>query len=247
LPPGVARTLEDWAARRERLALRINVSALEFPDAAARDAALASGKIKGASVGERFILTEQPEKEIKGALRLCAAISYEPSPPRPLDIKDDGVVMINPAQRDLLIAGELAAVAEATEDSLRWRITRKSVLAARSRGWTGEEIIDRLGNRSTGHWLPQFLRYAIQGWCGNMSEPGPTALTTAPLLQTANNEVADAIWQCGFLREYLLARIGGRALLVKPESVKELRRLLEEYGFEPGKEVLLPAQPENKK
>jgi hypothetical protein len=91
------------------------------------------------------------------------------------------------------------------------------------------------------------LRYAIQGWLGVRDEPGPTALATAPLLQTANAEVADAIWQCGFLRPHLLARIGGRALLVKPESVKELRKLLDEYGFEPGKEVLLPADAQSEK
>jgi len=247
LPPGVARTLGDWAARRERLALRLDASVLEFPDAAARDAALASGKVKGVSVGQRFILIEQSEKTLKGSLRLGGTVSYEPNPPRPLDIHDDGTVTINPAQRDLLIAGELAAVAEATENPLRWRITRESVLAARSRGWTAEEIINRLERRSAKSYLPLFLRYAIQGWFGVRDEPGPTALAAAPLLQTANAEVADAIWQCGFLHPHLLARIGGRALLVKPESVKELRKLLDEYGFAPGKEVLLPAQPEKKK
>ncbi|MGH9766719.1 MAG: helicase-associated domain-containing protein [Blastocatellia bacterium] len=247
LPPGVARTLGDWAARRERLAVRINASVLEFPDAAARDAALTSGKIKGASVGERFILTGQSEQALKRALRLGAVISYDPIPPHPLEIKDDGEVRINPARRDLLIAGELAAVAEATEDPLRWRITRESVLAARSRGRTAGEIIDRLENRAAVQAMPLFLRYAIQGWLGDKSEPGPMALATAPFLQTANAELADAIWQCGFLRAHLLARIGGRAMLVKPESVKELRKLLDEYGFEPGKEVLLPAQPEKKK
>ena len=247
LPPGVARTLGDWAARRERLTVRLGASVIEFPDDAARDAALAGGKVKGAAIGDRFILTDQSEQALKGALRLGGPIKYEPQPPRPLDIKDDGEVTINPARRDLLIAGELAAVAEATEDPLRWRITCESVLAARSRGWTSEEIIDRLENRATGLALPPFLRYAIQGWLGAKNGPGPTALATAPLLQTANAEVADAILQCGFLRPHLLARIGSRAVLVKPESVKELRKLLDKYGFDPGKEVLLPSQPEKKK
>jgi hypothetical protein len=249
LPPGVARTLGDWAARRERLTVRLDASVIEFPDASARDAALAGGKIKGASVGARFILTEQSEQTIKRSAALGGVIGYEPQPPRSLIIEDDGVVTINPARRDLLIAGELAAVAEATEDPLRWRITRESVLAARARGWTAEEVIDRLENRAAGLVLPLFLRYAIQGWRGNRNEAGPTALTTAPLLQTANAEVANAICQCGFLRPHLLARIGACAVLVKPESVKELRKLLDEYGFEPGKEILLPApaQSEEKK
>lgn len=68
-------------------------------------------------------------------------------------------------------------------------------------------------------------------------------------LQTVNAEVAEAICKCSLLRPHLLARIGPRAVLVKPESARQLGKLLNEYGFEPGKEVLLPAptQPEKKK
>jgi len=247
LPPGVARTLSDWAARRERLAVRLGASVVEFPDTAARDSALTAGKVKGTAIGDRFLLTEQSEQALKRALPLGGAISYEPQPPRPLIISDDGNVLISPAQRDLLIAGELAAVAEPTEIPLCWRITRASVVAARSRGWTADEIINRLENRAAGLILPLFLRYAIHGWCGSKTEPGLTALTAAPLLQTANDEVAKAICQCSFLRPHLLARIGSTAVLVKPESVKPLGKLLKEYGFEVGKEVLLPAPAQTEK
>lgn len=247
LPLGVARSLSDWAARRERLAVRLNASVLEFPDAAARDAALAAGKVKGSAIGDRFILTEQSEQALKRVVQLGGAIHYEPEPPRSLTIQDDGVVRIAPAQRDLLIAGELAAVAETTGDPLVWRITRSSALAARARGWTADEIINRLERRAVGLVLPPFLRYAILGWLGVRNEPGPTALTAAPLLQTANADVADAICQCGFLRPHLLARIGARAVLVKSESMKELRKLLGEYGFDLGKEVMLPAPEQSEK
>ena len=54
-------------------------------------------------------------------------------------------------------------------------------------------------------------------------------------------EVAEAICKCSFLRPHLLARIGACAVLVKPESVKTLGKLLADYGFAIGKEVLLPA------
>ncbi|MEP7343211.1 MAG: helicase-associated domain-containing protein [Acidobacteriota bacterium] len=246
LPPGVARTLGDWAARRERLALRLNASVLEFSGTAARDTALAEGNVKGTAIGERFILTEQSGKILDRALSLSGTISYEPQPPRSLNFSDDGAVTINPAQRDLLIAGELAAVAEPTEDPLRWRITRDSVQAARARGWTAEEILTRLANRSF-HAAPAFLQYAIKAWCGHKAEPGPTALVAVPLLQTSTAEVAEAICQCSFLRPHLLARIGECAVLVKPESVKTLGKLLSEYGFAVGKEVLLPAAPPQEK
>ncbi|MGH9838328.1 MAG: helicase-associated domain-containing protein [Blastocatellia bacterium] len=246
LPPGVARTLGDWAARRERLALRLDAGVIEFPDAAARDAALTAGKVKGASVGDRFILTEQSEAALKRALPLGGTISYEPQPPRSLVVNADGTALITPAQHDLLIAGELSAYAEAANPPLIWRITRASVSAARARGWTADDIINRISRRSVVP-PPAFLQYAIHAWCGNKTVPGPAAMTTPPLLQTSTAEEAEAICKSSFLRPHLLARIGACAVLVKPDSVKELRKLLGEYGFELGKEVLLPAPAPSEK
>jgi len=246
LPPGVARTLGDWAARRERLTVRMGASVIEFPDAAARDAALADGKVKGAAIGDRFILTEQSEQALKRALSLGGTISYEPQPPRSLIVNDDGTALITPTQHDLLIAGELSAYAEVANPPLLWRITRASVLAARARGWTADDIINRISRRSVLP-PPRFLQYAIHAWCGDKTVPGPAAMTTPPLLQTSTPEAAEAICKCSFLRPHLLARIGACAVLVKPESVKELRKLLGDYGFELGKEVLLPAPAPSEK
>src|SRR5262249_35851197 len=162
---------------------------------------------------------------------LGGAISYEPQPPRPLTLSDDGTVIITANHRDLLIEGELSAYAEVVTPSLCWRITRDSVSSARSRGWTAGDIVDRISRRTVLR-IPQFLQYAIHAWCGNKTSPGPAAIAVPPLLQTSTTEVADAICKCGFLTPHLLARIGERAVLVKPESVRELRKLLVEYGFE---------------
>jgi len=246
LPPGVARTLSDWAARRERLTVRLDASVIEFPDAAARDAALAEGKVKGAAIGDRFILAEQSEQALKRALPLGGVVSYEPEPPRSLIVNDDGAIMISPNQHDLLIEGELSAYAEATGSQMFWRLTRESVSAAQARGWTADEIINRISRRSMLS-LSRFLQYAIHAWLRDKSAPGPAAMTTPPLLQTSTAEEADAICKNVFLRPHLLARIGACAVLVKPESVKDLRKLLNEYGFELGKEVLLPAPAESEK
>lgn len=246
LPPGVERTLSDWAARRDRLTVRFNASVIEFKDAAERDAAIKAGKVKGAVIGERFILTEEKEPTFRRVLPLGGIVSYEPQPPRSLTVKDDGTVLILPGKRDLLIAGELSAYAETGDTASLWRITQKSVLAARDRGWTADDIINRISQRSM-LIPPPFLQYAIKGWCGNKTTPGPTALGTPPLLQTSTAEVAEAICKCSFLRPHLLARIGACSVLVKPESVKALGKLLSEYGFAVGKEVLLPAPPPEKK
>lgn len=54
-----------------------------------------------------------------------------------------------PGNQDLLITGELSAYAEATTPPLIWRITRASVSAAKARGWTAEDIINRIGSRSS--------------------------------------------------------------------------------------------------
>ncbi len=246
LPPGVSRTLSDWAARRERLTVRLDASVLEFADAAARDAALTAGKIKGTAIGERFLLTNKTEQELKRAAPFGGTISYEPQPPRSLIVQDDGKILIT--QHDLLIAGELSAFAEPTGNPMFWQVTRASVLAARDRGWTASDIINRISHRTT-LAPPPFLQYAIHAWCGNKTAPGPTTIATPPLLQTSTAEVAEAICKCTFLRPHLLARIGGCAVLIKPESVKTLGKLLAEYGFAIGKEVLLPApeSPEKKK
>ncbi|MDX2043560.1 MAG: helicase-associated domain-containing protein [Acidobacteriota bacterium] len=246
LPPGVARTLSDWAARRERLTVRLDASVLEFADAAARDAALNAGKIKGTAIGERFLLTNKTEQELKRAAPFGGTISYEPQPPRSLIVQDDGKILIT--QHDLLIAGELSAFAEPTSNPMFWQVTRASVLAARDRGWTASDIINRISHRAT-LTSPPFLQYAIHAWCGNKTAPGPTTIATPPLLQTSTAEVAEAICKCTFLRPHLLARIGGCAVLIKPESVKTLGKLLAEYGFAIGKEVLLPTpeSPEKKK
>ncbi|MFN2322876.1 MAG: helicase-associated domain-containing protein [Trueperaceae bacterium] len=55
VPANVERTIRDWAARRDRLRVTLGARLVEYADAAARDAALAS--LAGArAVGERFAL-----------------------------------------------------------------------------------------------------------------------------------------------------------------------------------------------
>lgn len=242
LPPGVERTLSDWTARRDRLTVRFNARVIEFSNFAERDAIIKKNKIKGIAIGERFLLVEEKEQAITRSLHLGGTINYQSQPRGSLVVNDDGTVLIMPGLQDLLVIGELSAFAEPGSDIAIWRITRKSVQAARDRGWTAEDIINRL-NRRTTTLLPSFLKFAIKAWWGNKTAPGPTSIATPPLLQTSTAEVADAIIECSFVNPYLLARIGTCAILIKPDSVKALGKLLDEYGFAVGKEVLLPAAP----
>jgi hypothetical protein len=235
LPEGVVRTLADWAARRERLSIYLNARVLEFASAAARDAALDGGQVKGMTVGERYVLVST----LMRGFQPGATIVYEPELPTCLSVSEAGEIAIDPARHDLLIAGELAAYGEPVPtDEHRWRITRASVRKAVEHGWTAQEILSRLAGR-TPHPLPRILACAVRAWSGGHTAPGPLAVPTVPILQVTDREVAEAISGSALLQPYLLSRLGGHAFLIKPDRTADLVVKLHELGFAVGADVLV--------
>lgn len=235
LPDSVARTLTDWAARRERLSVHLNASVLEFESQAARDAALTAGQVRGITVGERFVQVES----LAGGFRPGSTIAYEPALPKCLTASETGEIVIDPNARDLLINGELTGYCEPLPaDAYRWRITGESIRQASVRGWTAKEILSRLARR-TRHPLPPILACAIAAWSGGRAAPGPLSVPTVPILQVTDREVALAISVSKVFKPYLLGQLGAHAFLVKPDRATELIAKLSELGFVVGTEVLL--------
>lgn len=237
LPEAVARSLADWAARRERLSVHLGARLLEFASPAARDAALDAGAVKGTALGERYVLVRSLSRD------LCpgAIIAYEPALSRCLNVSEEGEIRIDPAGRDLLIASELAALSEPIPgDEYRWCITRASVARAVARGWSATEVLNRLARRAC-HRLPPILEHAVRAWGGGRN--APVALPTVPILQVSDREVAEAIAQSALLGPYLAGRLGPQSFLVTPGEARALAARLADLGFAVGNEVVSGGSP----
>jgi len=232
LPENVARTLADWAARRERLSVRLNARILEFDQNAARDAALATGQLRGTAVGERLVLVSA----LGRGFRPQATIAYEPPLQQCLAVRETGEVAIDVGSRDLLIKGELAAYCEAiANDSAR--VTRASVQQAVERGYSANEILSRLSRRAR-LALPPLLGCAIRAWAGGRAAPGPLAVPTVPILMVTDRDVAEAIAASPSFKPYLVNRLGSQAFLVKAGLAEEITAKLLEFGFAVGNEFM---------
>ncbi len=225
VPENVVRSLSDWAQRRDRLAVRLNAQVVEFHDSEAREAALAERRVKGAPIGDRFVL-------VSGADKISAAsvIPYLPSPPRCLTVHESGKVEIAPDRGDLIIAGELSAYCEPGANEYSWRITRASVEKALARGWTPAQIEQALIRRAQ-HDPPPILLWSIRAWSGGRTAPQPPALPTTPILLFRDSKLADAIAGSKIFRGYLISRLGATSFLVWPDKAEALRAKLAEYGF----------------
>lgn len=233
LPDAVAHTLEDWAARRERLSVHRNARILEFASGAVRDLALQAGEVKGTAVGERYVLVQNVARSFQVGTVLC----YEPELPRCLSMAEDGEIRIDSTARDLLITGELAAFSDPIAgDEYRWRMSGASVQRAVARGWSVTEVLSRLGSRAK-HRLPPLLECAVRAWGSARTAPGPIALPTVPILQVGDRQTAEAIAQSALLRPYLAGRLGPHAFLVGSGQASALYAKLAELGFEVGREV----------
>jgi hypothetical protein len=238
LPDNVRRTLEDWAARRERLTVYPQVNLVEFANAQARDAALASKRVQGVLVGERFVMLASPGGRGKMVLHLRRTIDYHTAPARCVRIAEDGTVQLSRPLADLLVQGELACWAEpATADGSRWRLTRTSIQRAVNAGWTAERILDSLSKR-TQHGIPPLVSVSIRAWAGTQTLPTTTALASELILQIMSDEVATALASSALFQPYFRGRLGPKTFLVRPETAHELDKKLQAYGLSVGSDLL---------
>lgn len=235
LPATVRRTLEDWAARRERIALYLQADVLEYPEAQLRDAALARHPRLGLPVGERFILVAP--KAPRDALRGATVIDYLQPPIRCLEVAEDRTIRLDAGSADFLIRGELAQWATPAEaDSNEWRLDHESVGRAAQGGWSADQILSGLAARSR-HALPELVQVAVRAWARKRSSRPHAALAPARVLQFAEVEAAEAVAQSALFQPLLGARLGPRTFLVEPEQEAALSERLAQFGLGPGTDL----------
>jgi hypothetical protein len=183
-------------------------------------------------------------ERLAGGFRPGSTIAYEPALPKCLTASETGEIVIDPTAHDLLINAELAGYCEPLPvDEYHWRITRESIRQAGARGWTAKEILSRLARRIH-HPLPPILACAIRAWSAERTAPGPLSVSTVPVLQVTDREVAEAIRVSKVFKPYLLGQLGAQAFLVKPDRATELIAKLSELGFTVGTELLALGAPE---
>ena len=204
----------------------------------ARDAALASKRVQGILVGERFVLLAGPEGRGKMVLSLRRTIDYHTAPARCVRIAEDGTVQLQRQLADLLVQGEMAGWAEPEAvDGSRWRLTRSSIQRAVNVGWTAERLLDSLSKRAQ-HGIPPLLSVAIRAWAGTQTLPTTAALASELILQILSDEVATALAGSAVLQPYFRGRLGPNTFLVRPETAPELSKKLQAYGLSVGHDLL---------
>jgi len=232
IPPNVRRTIKDWAAQRERLAVRPAAEILEFAGPEARDQARGSAKLEGVPLGDRYLLLR------KGALsqpqeRKCSAIiDYAEPASRCLEVEEDGSVGVTRSSSDLYVRGELAHFAEGdSTDGDCWQLTRASVQASVSRGLAAEAILLSLSERIT-HDLPLLVQVTVRAWAGELDAPNNSVgVASEPVLQVKNDQVAKAIASSALLAPFIRKRLGPKTFLVRRDHAESLSEKLRDLGL----------------
>lgn len=233
VPDAVARTVSDWAARRERLTVHLGARVLEFADATARDRAVAARGVSGEPVGDRFFLLAKTSRAPRGP----GAIDYASAPARCVTVAEDGLVEVERARRDLLVTGEIAAWADPlSPDGIQWRLTRASVARAVGGGWTPGEILRQLDLRALDR-VPAIVRVAVDAWAGGAASRRLLAAAPAEVLLVGDEQIAVAIGASKTLGAMLESRLGPCAFLVKRGQGAALRKALGELGLAVGKDA----------
>lgn len=235
LPDNVSQMLVDWAARRERLTLYRTASLVEYSDQASRDAALASGTSPGSPIGERFIVLTPPTSP--AALQPGRTVDYLAAPVRCVEVTEEGEVHIRSAKADLLVQGTVAAWAEPVADNTHWRLTQSSIERAIKAGWTTEEILATLHQRTL-QPVPALMQVAIRAWAGERTLPRAVAVASDMLLHIADPGVAQAIAGSTMLQPYLRGQLGPHTFLVHREAACALRQCLDKLGLQVGSDLL---------
>ncbi len=232
LPEVVARSIRDWAGRRERIAVYVDASLLEFPDRESRDAELSRKSGLGRPVGDRFVLVEKQGSAAKPGVAVGRTVDYHAVASRCVRVSEEGLLELIPEKADLLVSHELDAIARrVVGNSHQWVLDAKSVGEASQAGFTGEAILSLLGQRSQGG-IPAILRVAISRWALKRRSSKVPALGKVTLLQLPTLEIADALAGSRRAAPYLQARLGPQTFLVPSEAARPLGKLLVELGLE---------------
>ncbi|THF69822.1 hypothetical protein E7T06_09965 [Deinococcus sp. Arct2-2] len=218
LAPSMQRTIQDWAARRERLTLHQGVTLLEYPTRAERDAALASG---GTAVGETLRMLG-PEQQIQAGVNI---LNYDQAPAKTLKFGADGSFSLT-GEQDFLTRQLLEGrVVPAGQDKYTVRPTPPGGLPT--------SFLTDLEARSVGR-LPAPLRLQLGVWSGSVPPPSVAAVT---LIQ---HPQAQALAQHPALKDFIGPSLGPTLFTVQAGKEAALEAALNILGLAPNRKIVAP-------
>ena len=212
VPDNVARSLQDWASRRERLRVREGVTLLEYAGQKERDAAL--GRLEAARhVAERFVLLETPPK---AAVKVSVQHRYGSASARTLRFSPEGHFRVEGATD---LAGRAVLAQLATRDP---RGTYHLNVAAIRAGALTTAARDALTARTRGGLPPQ-LAALLNIWAGGDAP----AVAKVSVFQHAS---AAALAKHPGIAPHLGAQLNDTSYLVKTGHEKDLEQTLADLG-----------------
>lgn len=215
LPDNVARTLAEWAGKRESLVLRTQVT-------------LACGP--GVEPSKHGRLVQDGIAILPNMSRSQAAKHY----PRWTLLDHHGELSrtctatelgdIRTRSTDSIVHARLSYLAERTPRG--WQVTEASMTRARQYGFTTEQTLDWL-RMHLSHALPPVLEMAMRNWTGQASVfAGPVQLLHVPRPQAR-----DAMLRSPLFAAFLAGHIPPDWFVVKNDKAAEVARLLTQLGF----------------
>jgi hypothetical protein len=224
LPQNITVEIQEWAALRERITLYRNTQLAEFPDRAAREAAIRSG-IYGTAVGDRFLmLTDQLNKA--QSKRFPEIVDYRRSPVRNLIFDETGKITFQSNSNNLVMNSRLLIWTEPDEEGNR-KFTRESIQKAVAAGYSINNLLKLIDEHSA-RLIPPILRLALNNWSGQETQVG---LNRILVLQSPNPEVTYALHHSTSIRRYLRGTISPGYFMVNEKDLEALRVQLEAFGM----------------
>jgi hypothetical protein len=215
LPANVARTLVEWAGKRESLVLRTQVTLACGPgvEPGQHGRLLQDGivllpsmsRTQAAKIYPRWTLLDH-RSELS---RTCTAT----------ELGD-----IRTRHTDSIVHARLSYLADRTPQG--WQVTEGSIARARPYGFTTDQMLGWL-RLHLSHALPPVLEMAMRNWTGQASVfAGPVQLLHVPRAQAR-----DAMLRSPLFAALLAGHIPPDWFVVRPDKAAELARLLTQLGF----------------
>jgi hypothetical protein len=222
LPANVLETLKEWSARRESMVVKANVTLLGFANRLERDSHLTNGM--GRACGDRWVIVEGGQ--ILPAHSFDGALTVDHSAGRLTLVVNEQGLILHQEPLDTVQISRLRLIAEL--DGKDWSITSAGVGRAISRGMQ-PTLVRKWLTRMLEQEMPPLMWHALEAWMGKRVSMN---LGAAQVLRVPEEELFVIISESDFLRPLILGTFGPGWIVVKPEGVKELARLLSRYGFE---------------
>src|SRR5690625_621876 len=212
MPENVAATLRDWAARRERLRVQLDVRVVEYATSGERDAALK--QLMGArALGDRFLALDAGVP----APAITSEHDYRDEPERTLDFGAGGVVR---TRGPLDLAGRAALQRVAAVDNKgNYRIEPSKI---RGGGLTNA-VRETLESRGRGG-IPSQLDVLLRAWSGAGVRP------TVAAVELFRHPNADAWAQQPGIAKLLGTQLSPSTFVVKPGKELALQEQLDKLG-----------------